>query len=249
MFDVERQLRVVFAPVMMVAAKTRAFGYLRVSSVGQAATDRDGFVRQKQAIEAYALANNVKIVKWFTDALTGSTDLENRPALFELMKSLEANGVKLVLVERLDRLARDLMIQESIIRDVQRKEAQLVSVSEPDLCGNEPTRVMIRQILGAFFEYERKAIVAKLKGARQRAKANRADYREGRKPFGTREGEQETIKEILRLRSKGFAYDRIADTLNADKRFPARKGKWFAASVSRVCQREKIELKAKGHRA
>jgi DNA invertase Pin-like site-specific DNA recombinase len=224
--------------MMMVAAKTKAFGYLRVSSVGQASTDRDGLKRQREAIQKYAEANNVKIVRWFTDTLTGSTDLENRPALFDLMKSLEANGVRLVLVERLDRLARDLMIQESILRDVQRKEAQLISVSEPDLCGNEPTRVMIRQILGAFFEYERKAIVSKLKGARQRAKASRPDYREGRKPFGTRPGEPETIKEILRLRSKGMAWDTIAETLNGNQKFPARKGQWHATSVARVWQRE-----------
>jgi DNA invertase Pin-like site-specific DNA recombinase len=36
------------------------------------------------------------------------------------MAALHGNGTKLVLVEKLDRLARDLMIQESIVADLQR---------------------------------------------------------------------------------------------------------------------------------
>lgn len=220
----------------MTEAKTRAYAYRRVSSAGQSADDKDGLVRQKQAIEQYANQNNIRIVRWFTDTISGTLDLEHRPALFDLMKSLEANGVKLVIVERLDRLARDLMIQESIIRDVQRKGFQLISTAEPDMCGNDPTRTMVRQVLGAFFQYERAMIVAKLKGARQRAKANRPDYREGRKPFGTRTGEQATIDAIVKLRKKGLAWDTIAERLN-ESGVKARKGKWYATSVARVYQR------------
>jgi DNA invertase Pin-like site-specific DNA recombinase len=46
--------------------------------------------------------------------------LENHPALRELLTALHADGFKLVLIEKLDRLARDLMIQESIIADLNR---------------------------------------------------------------------------------------------------------------------------------
>jgi DNA invertase Pin-like site-specific DNA recombinase len=193
-------------------------------------------VRQKHAIETYAQQHGIRIVKWFTDTISGTTDLEHRPALFDLMKALEANGVKVVLCERLDRLARDLMIQESIIKDIQRKGFELISTAEPDLCGNEPTRTMIRQILGSFAQYERALIVSKLRGARQRAKAKNPDYREGRKPFGMREGESETIQYIQKLRGKGLAWDTIAERLNAEG-VKARAGKWHATSVQRVYKR------------
>lgn len=221
---------------MMTKAKVKAFAYRRVSGVGQSADDKDGLVRQKQAIEAYAQQHSIRIVKWFTDTVSGTTDLEHRPALFDLMKALEANGVKMVIVERIDRLARDLMIQESILRDVQQKGFQLVSTAEPDLCSTDPTRVLLRQMLGAFSQYERAMIVAKLKGARQRAKANRDDYKEGRKLFGTRAGEAETIKKIHALRAKGLAYDTIAERLNAEG-IKARKGQWHATSVARICKK------------
>jgi DNA invertase Pin-like site-specific DNA recombinase len=41
--------------------------------------------------------------------------LENRPALLELLEALASNGTNLVLIEKVDRLARDLVIQETII--------------------------------------------------------------------------------------------------------------------------------------
>jgi DNA invertase Pin-like site-specific DNA recombinase len=51
---------------------------------------------------------------------------------------------------------------------------------------NDPTRKLMRQILGAFSDYEATMISLKLRGARQRAAAKRKDYREGRVPFGWR---------------------------------------------------------------
>jgi DNA invertase Pin-like site-specific DNA recombinase len=118
----------------------------------------------------------------------GKTDLENRPALSELVTALHSNGVKLVLVESLGRLARDLMIQESILHDLKRGGFDLVSVQEPDLCSEDPSRKLMRQVMGAFHEYEKTMIVLKLRGARQRAKARHGKC-EGAKPFGYYPGE------------------------------------------------------------
>ena len=44
------------------------------------------------------------------------------------MHAPHANGVKLILIEKLDRLARDLMIQETIIGDLRKYGFELVSV-------------------------------------------------------------------------------------------------------------------------
>src|SRR5438552_16878476 len=106
-----------------------AFRYVRVSSVGQSAEDRDGIPRQKSAIRKWAAANGVRIVRWFEDSVSGKKDLDNRPALQGLMAALHGNGVTLVVIEKLDRLARDLMIQESIIADLQRNGFEIVPVT------------------------------------------------------------------------------------------------------------------------
>src|SRR5207249_7337514 len=67
-------------------------------------------------------------------------------------------------IEKLDRLARDVVVQETIIADMQRKRFEIRSVTEPDLCSDDPTRTLLRQMMGAFAEYERKMIVLKLRG-------------------------------------------------------------------------------------
>lgn len=50
---------------------------------------------------------------------------------------------------RLERLARDLMIQEAAIADLQKRGFTLISVTGPDLMANDPTRVLMRRLMGA----------------------------------------------------------------------------------------------------
>jgi DNA invertase Pin-like site-specific DNA recombinase len=84
-------------------------------------------------------------------------------------------------------VGRDLMVQESIIADFLGKGLTIASVSEPDLCSADPSRVLMRQMLGAFFQYEKTLLVAKLKASRIRISSTGARC-EGRKPYGTRAG-------------------------------------------------------------
>lgn len=208
------------------------FAYLRVSSQGQ--LEGDGFTRQLTAIRKFAASNDMRIARVFREeGVSGTKDLENRPALQELMAALQSDSTKTVLIEKLDRLARDLMIQESIVADARRKGCQIVSVTEPDMCSEDPSRTLIRQILGAFAEYERKMIVAKLRGARQRIRTKLGRC-EGRKPFGSRDGELAVIERMRQLRQNGLAVDTIADTLNKEKLAPRSGKQWYSMSVYRV---------------
>jgi DNA invertase Pin-like site-specific DNA recombinase len=209
-----------------------AFAYLRVSGKGQ--LEGDGFTRQRGAIEEYAKANGIEIVRTFEEVeISGKTDLENRPALTDLIASLDVSGTRLVLVERLDRLARFLTVQESIIQDLKRKQFDLVSVTEPDLCSDDPTRTLMRQVLGAFSEYERSMIVLKLRGARQRMKS-KAGRCEGRKPYGMTQAERETIQRMKSLRGDRRSYGQIAAVLDSEG-LPPRYGQaWNAIVVNRI---------------
>jgi len=212
----------------------KAFAYLRVSGKGQ--LDGDGFPRQKAAIKAYADAHGIRIARWFQEeGISGTKDLDNRPALQELMIALHANGTRLVLIEKLDRLARDLMVQETIIGDLRKNGFEIMSVAEPDLCSDDPSRKLVRQIFGAIAEYERAMIVLKLRGARQRIRAKEGRC-EGRKPFGDRPGEEKVIERALALQNAGKNYSQIAETLNTEKLATRAGGQWFPATVSRILQ-------------
>ena len=209
-----------------------AFAYLRVSGKGQ--LEGDGFTRQLSAIKKHAAANGIKIVRVFREeGVSGTRDLETRPALQDMLVALHSNGTKMVLVERLDRLARDLMIQESIIADMKRHGFEIVSVAEPDLCSDDPSRTLMRHVLGAFAQYERAIIVQKLRGARQRNRAKTGRC-EGRKPYGVRPGESEVIDRMKVLRGEGMAVDKIAAALNAEGIKPRAGERWHATSIYRV---------------
>jgi len=213
----------------------KAYAYLRVSSAGQ--VDGDGFPRQRAAVEAYAKAHDMRIVRFFQEeGVSGTKDLENRPALQEMMLALLSNGVRTVLIEKLDRLARDLMIQEAVVGDMRKRGFELISVAEPDLCSDDPSRKLVRQIFGAIAEYDRCMIVLKLRGARQRMRAKTGRC-EGRKPYGAREGEQEVISRIVELRKSGLNYSNIADKLNALGVKARSGGVWYPANVSRILER------------
>src|ERR1039457_7281050 len=149
---------------------TKAFAYIRVS--GKSQVDGDGFPRQTAAIKAYAKDHDIRIVKTFREeGITGSKETMDRPSWVDMMAALHGNGVKTILIEKLDRLARDLMVQEACIADLRKNGFTLVSVMEPDLMATDATRVLMRQLMGAVAQYDKSQIVLKLRGGRMRQRA------------------------------------------------------------------------------
>ena len=185
----------------------QAFSYIRVS--GKSQLDGDGFERQRLAIQAYAAAAGIEIVQEFVErAVSGKTEWEDRPAWTDMMLALD--GVTTIVIERLDRLARELLVQEHIVADLKKRGITLLSTAEPDLGSDDPTRVLLRQILGAVAQYDRAQIVLKLRGARRRMKASTGRC-EGVKPYGWFPGEAEVLALMRDLRTAGMFRIEAAD--------------------------------------
>ena len=209
-----------------------AFAYLRVSGKGQLGGDR--FTRQRIAIEQYAKTNGFAVVHTFEEqGVSATQDLTNRPALLDLMVALQDGAVKVVLIQKLDRLARDLMVQENIIGDMRKNSFELVSVAEPDLCSNDPSRILMRQIFGSIAQYEKTMIVLKLRGARQRVKAKTGRC-EGIKSFGVMDGGQAVVERMRELRASGMSLVAIADTLNLEGCRTRLGEPWLGATVNKI---------------
>jgi DNA invertase Pin-like site-specific DNA recombinase len=218
-----------------------AFSYLRVSGRGQ--IRKGGFPRQRDAIAEYAKANRIRILAEFRDeGVSGTKELQDRDGLADLMAKLQTNGpVDLVLVENASRLARDLMVGEIILRELAKRGAKVIAADPAtDLTvGNgDPTRKLIRQVLGAVAEFEKGVLVAKLAAGRRRAR--KAGKRvEGVKPFGHYTGEAETLERILELSRKprGRGMKRrtlqvICETLNTEGRKTRYGAEWRPANLS-----------------
>jgi DNA invertase Pin-like site-specific DNA recombinase len=92
---------------------TLAIAYLRTSSAANVGADKDSEHRQRRAIEAFAKRHGFEIVAEFYDAaVSGADHVNTREGFAAMLKCIEANGVRTIIVETANRFARDLMVQE-----------------------------------------------------------------------------------------------------------------------------------------
>ena len=87
-----------------------------------------------------------------------------------------------MLVENASRFARDLAVQLAGHQLLRARGIDLIPVDAPDhFTDPGPTAEMVRQILGSVTQFEKAQLVAKLRHARERKRAE-AGRCEGRKP-------------------------------------------------------------------
>src|SRR5262249_50278764 len=154
----------------------KAIGYLRVSSIGQAQDGKDGFPRQRKAIRAYCAGKRIELLEEHEDAgVSGTVPLEGRLGLSRALERCVQADARMLVVERADRLGRDLIASEMAVRAFAEAGVAIVCAdSDENLtdADSDPSRKLIRQVLNAVAEYERSALVAKLRAARDRKKRN-----------------------------------------------------------------------------
>ena len=181
--------------------RVQAVAYIRTSSAANVGADKDSDKRQRAAIEAFARRSGFDLIAEFNDAaVSGADPIDTRPGFAELLDRIEDNGVRTVIVEDASRFARELMTQELGILALIRRGVRVLTANGDDLTdSSDPSRKMMRQIAGAFHEYEKARLVAKLKAARDRKRAAEGKC-EGRKSWA--EINPELVREAKRLRRR-----------------------------------------------
>ena len=205
------------SPTPTPAHPTKAFGYVRVS--GRAQVEGDGFARQTEEIKGYCAEAGVELVKVFEErGVSGTKGEEDRPAFMEMVEAILANGVRVIIVEGLDRLARETRIQESLILYLASKGITLISArtgaNVTEDYSSDPMRKALIQIQGVFSELEKSLIVKKLKAARDR-KREREGKCEGAKAFTESDKGKATVAKLIELRESGLTWQQVAEALNA----------------------------------
>jgi DNA invertase Pin-like site-specific DNA recombinase len=233
--------------------------YLRVSGLSQTG-DKDGLPRQRRRIEELAEREQIRIVAEYADeGVTGKSDetaedietILARPDLTRLrhdLKDGKYGDQVVVLIESLERLARDVIVQELFVRLV-RKHAQILSAECPELLrvtGDAPTDNMhdfMRQVRGAAAEFDRKNICYRMACTRKYLREENGKC-EGRKSYGEdpeRPEEQLVLARMLSLRDGKNGYREIAKILNEDG-YSTRTGKpWSRGTVYRILKRYPVE--------
>jgi DNA invertase Pin-like site-specific DNA recombinase len=143
-----------------------------------------------------------------------------------------------VIVERLDRLAREYRVQESLLIYLASKGIRLISAATDEdvtqALQADPMKKALIQVQGVFAELEKSLLVKKLKAARERKKRIQGKC-EGRKSY--REIAPEILREIRRLRRKPkgrrrMSYEKIAIALN-ERGFVNQNGGQFTGNAVR----------------
>jgi DNA invertase Pin-like site-specific DNA recombinase len=223
----------------------RVIGYIRVSTTEQA-TEGFGLAVQRKAIQTYCKANGLRLLDIASDeGLSGSNGLDTRPGLAAAIVRIEDHEASALVVYRMDRLARDLMLQETIIAKLRQADANVLSVTEADIDSEEPTRVMVRQILGAVAQYERATIRQRVTRGKAEKQAQ-GGYAGGRPRYGYRaqdkaleadESEQEAVALARRLHGEKLSLRQIGAKLAEAGYQPKAGEQWHPNQVRRILAR------------
>jgi len=215
----------------------KIYAYLRVSGKGQ--VENHGFDRQLDYIKAYCEKNDYQIAEIFEEQVSGTKNEQDRPVFKNMISAIVNNGVKTVLVESLDRLARELLIQGQLLAYLCTKEITLISASTgedvTEATKGDPMRKAMIQIQGVFSELDKSLLVKKLRKAREEIRKQTGKC-EGPKSY--KEFNPELLREAKRLRRKRKSrvrrtYKEIAELLNAQGH-RARNGDIFNANSVRA---------------
>jgi DNA invertase Pin-like site-specific DNA recombinase len=136
---------------------------------------------------------------------SGGTD--KRPGLKRLMELVKARKVDVVVVTKLDRLARSLRHLVTLLDEFSSLGIQFVSLKDQIDMTTASGRLMLH-IIGAFAEFERSLI-------RERTVAGLEHARR----LGKRLGRPKTRNDefILSLRAKGLSYSEISRKIGCEK--------------------------------
>jgi DNA invertase Pin-like site-specific DNA recombinase len=223
-------------------------GYLRVSTEGQ--VDAFGKDVQREAIQRWAALSGHEIVAWFEeDGVSGKTDGGDRPALAALVAS-DGSYEGLVAFDA-TRIARRLVVQETLLALVWGAGLKVFTTTAGELSANDddPTRILIRQILGVIAEFDHRNTVKRLHSGRVE-KSAQGGYIGGTPAYGLKVvgtgkssrvvhdlDETRIIEEVVRRKALGESLRDIANSLNR-REIPTKMGKqWTPVQVSRILKR------------
>ncbi len=201
----------------------KCFFYLRVSTSKQ--LEGTSFGRQEAACQAYAKKAGYEVAGVFREDVSGTKDEVERPAFQEMMGSILGNGVNVVVVESLDRLARTVRVQDTLLIYLASKRVELISARTEENVTQatqaDPLKKALVQIQGVFAELEKEQLVRRLRKGREAVRKERGRC-EGRKTYGQTPEEQKVIQRIRAMRrtrrngTPGMSLQAICDRLNGE---------------------------------
>jgi site-specific DNA recombinase len=221
------------------------YGYVRVSTAGQV-EEGVSLEAQQAKIAAWAELNGYELAGVFVDAGLSGGRADNRPQLLAALNAVaKVKGAALV-VYSLSRLARSTADTLAIAAELEKSNADLVSLSEKIDTTTAAGRMVFR-LLASLAEFERDQVSERTKMALAHKK--RRGERVGRVPLGFElaadgktlvpvAAELAVVKLVAELWAKGMSLRAIAAELDRQGvPTKAGQGKWQRSTIQRLVAR------------
>jgi len=184
---------------------TMVYGYIRASTIEE--VKQGSNERQKDLIEKFCKERGYDLKIYEDQAKSGaSTD---RPAFQKMLTELD--GANIIVVTKIDRMARSLIDLLSTIQLLEKKGIGFISIQDPGIDTTSPNGKLLLQILGAFAEFERNLINQRTKAGKEKAKQRGVKF--GRPRGKLKNGKFIDEKMVLELKQKGLSARAISKVM------------------------------------
>lgn len=163
---------------------------------------------QLDELRAEAARRGWTVVAEHTDTASGAQD--DRPGLLAALAAAERHEFNVLLVWKLDRLARSLRRLLEVVDALKAAAVDLVSLRDAGIDSTTPGGRLVLQVFGAVAEFERALITERVRAGVVRVKTT-GKTKSG-KPIG-RPRRQVDITAVERLRTEGRSWRSIAQAL------------------------------------
>ncbi|WP_327359857.1 recombinase family protein [Streptomyces sp. NBC_01304] len=223
----------------------RLAGYIRVSTGGQ--LDGFGLEDQEQIVRRWTRVNGHRLVKLFVEkAVSGTVAGDERPELADALLWIEEKKVQGIVAPNLDRLARELVVQEAALAQCWKHGGRAYMADQGEIVPDDPEdpmRTAMRQMMGVFAQLDRGMTVAKLRRGR-RIKGEKGQYAYGAPPYGwaahKKELTEEELEQAGRARARQLrdedelSFREICAVLESEGHRPKRGERWHPETVRRM---------------
>jgi DNA invertase Pin-like site-specific DNA recombinase len=197
--------------------------YARVSTVNKKKEKPQDPETQLFRLRRYAAEQGYEIFKEYSDRASGADP--SRPALDLMIADAKDRRFSLILVCKIDRIARSVINLCSLLEELELYGVKFSCVDQPEVSTKGPMGRLLLHILAAVAEFERELIRDRTMAGLERARA------EG-KTFGRPRVEVDATK-VLELLSEGKSYEDIAEELKVSVGTAHSRSKKEGAESSR----------------
>lgn len=125
---------------------------------------------QLEELRQVAAQRGLLVVQEFVDGGVSGAKA-SRPALDRMMADVQSGRIDVVLIWKLDRLARSLRHLLLLVDQLNAAHVSFVSLRDPGIDTTSPGGRLMLQILGAFAEFERDLVQERVRAGVRRAQA------------------------------------------------------------------------------